>query len=80
MSDHTSAALFGTIFEMLAKDPTPQHKRMAAKLWSLQGEYDFHPDQMGADKELMRLGLAKKGVNPDYPQDGEVMLYKGLDY
>lgn len=30
---------------------------------------------MGADKALVELGLARRGLDTDYPDDGEVLLY-----
>lgn len=75
MADRTSAALFGEIFELLAENPTDEHKAIAKKIMAKTGDYDFSNYQMDADEPLMKLGLAKKGVDPEYPQDGEIILY-----
>lgn len=75
MSDHSSAELFGMFFDMLAEDPTPKHVAMAHKLWPRTKGYDFSDCQMCCEESLEKLGLARKGVNPEYPEDGEVWLY-----
>lgn len=75
MADRTSAELFNTIFTMLAENPTEEHKLMAHKMWEKQYNYDFSPYQMYCDEALVTLGLAEKGVDPKYPENGEVMLY-----
>ena len=51
--------------------PCPKYK----KYWKMSREYDFSEYQMEADEALLKLGLARKGVDPDYPEDGDVMLY-----
>jgi hypothetical protein len=75
MADRTSAALFGKIFSLLAKNPTDEHKAIAKEIFSFTSEYDFNYYQMDADNELIILGLAKMGIDPDYPEDGEVVIY-----
>lgn len=77
MSDRTSARLFGEVFEILAEHVPAGEARDAAVLrfWGLTRDYDFSPDQMGADDALFALGLARRGVDPDWPDDGEVVLY-----
>lgn len=75
MADRTSAGLFGKIFELLAKNPTEEHKKIALEIWPLQSDYDFNQYQMYADDSLKTLGLAKLGVDPRYPQDGETLMY-----
>lgn len=59
MADRTSAALFASIFEMLAENPTDEHKLIARRIWPKTREYDFQPYQMFCDEELAKLGLAK---------------------
>lgn len=76
MADRTSAAIFGMLFEKLASDPTPQHVEWAKWLWEQQSSYDFSPYQMSVDAALITLGLAHRGVDPEYPNDGEVMRYE----
>ena len=62
------------LFEKLASDLTPQHVE-AHWLWSKQGSYDFSPYQMYVDDALVKLGLARRGVDPDEPDEGETTLY-----
>jgi hypothetical protein len=75
MADRTSAGVFGGIFKLLAENPTEEHKRMAKTISSMTKEYDFSPYQMYADDDLIKLGLAKLGVDPKYPDEGEVVIY-----
>lgn len=58
MADRTSANIFSMVFEMLAKNPTDEHKEMAWEAWSSRREYDFSDEQMGCDEALLALGLA----------------------
>ena len=73
MADRTSAALFGKIFELLAKNPTDEHKAMAKEIWPLTNDYDFSEYQMNADGSLIELGLAKEGKDPLSGED--TLLY-----
>lgn len=75
MADRTSARLFGKVFELLAKNPTQEHKDIAKEIYSETSEYDFSKYQMDADESLIALDLARKGVDPDYPSEGETILY-----
>lgn len=78
MSDHASAELFGFIFNELAKpdcDPT----KLAKKLWKRHFDYDYCDDEMQADKALIKFGFAKKAVDPEYPDEGEVTMYRQHD-
>jgi hypothetical protein len=61
MADRTSAALFGKIFDLLAENPTDEHKAIARKIAPETREYDFNAYQMGCDKSLIALGLATTG-------------------
>lgn len=77
MSDHTSAELFGFIFDHLA-----EFKRKgidvgadADRFWELTRDYYFAPYQIGEDEALIQLGLAKRGAHPDYPGKS-VVLYR----
>lgn len=79
MADRTSAELFSTMFEMLAENPTDEHKAMALKLWEKQYNFDFSPYQMGCEEALVTLGLAERGLEPGYEEDGEVWLYGPKD-
>ena len=57
---------------------------IAKLIWQQTDDIDFHPRDMGVDKELIRLGLAKMGPNPDrekyLTEPAETALYLGLDY
>lgn len=76
MADRTSAGLFGEIFAYLATQPqTPQRDAFALRCFQMTHEYDFSSYQMGADDALITLGLARRGVDPDYPDEGETLLY-----
>jgi hypothetical protein len=70
MGDTRSPPLFEQIFTLLASDPTPQHVAWAKKIWRTSFEFDFTPDEMEADKALIKLGLAKDGGKDEdgYPR------------
>lgn len=75
MSDHSSAEIFGTMFAKLARNPTDEHKALAAELFKFSQNFDFSEEQMGVDRELKILGLARKGTDPRFQQDGKVWIY-----
>jgi len=75
MSDGTAALLFGNLFKKFASNPTEEHRKWAHDLWPRISDFDFSSYQMNADDALAVLGLARRGVDPEYPQDGEVWLY-----
>jgi len=75
MADRTSAELFSKIFNLLAKNPTEENKIIAAEIYSMRNAYDFCDCQMYCDESLIKLGLVKMGINPDSPEDGEVVIY-----
>ncbi|SKA29831.1 hypothetical protein SAMN04488128_103178 [Chitinophaga eiseniae] len=77
MADRTSARLFGKIFTLLAKNPTDEHKEIAKEIYGFTDDYVFSKYQMCVDEELILLGLARKGIRDDYPEDGEVVIYHG---
>lgn len=77
MADRTSAALFGKIFGLLARNPTAEHKSIAMEMWREAKEYDFSPYQMSADDDLIKLGLARVQIDPENPKEGEVIFYEG---
>jgi len=79
MADRTSASVFGIVFSLLAENPTDEHKEMAKRIFNKTKYYDFSPDQMDVDEHLLKLGLAKMGIDLDYPEDGEVILYPDFD-
>lgn len=76
MSDRTSAEIFGEAFRFLAKTNDEHAKAMARHFWSLTAGYDFTPRQMDCDDALIALGLARSGVDPEWPNDGEAVLYE----
>lgn len=75
MADRTSARAFAEIFCLLAKKPDDRAKDIASGVFKISEDYDFAPDQMECDKQLAKLGLARKGIDPDYPEDGTVWIY-----
>lgn len=87
MADRTSAAFFADLFDFYAAVKTgeivmtpEEAQKRADVLWKRTSEYDFSAYQMECDEALITLGFAKRGVRPEWPEDGEVMLYKGKDY
>lgn len=67
MSDRTSPEIFQKIFDLLAKNPTEDHKEIARKLWPSRLEYDFRDDDLGCDEALIALGLAtRRGTEMRY--------------
>lgn len=77
MADRSAASLFADIFNYLAANPDERAKDMARAMWSRSGDYDFSPRQLYADEALLKLGLARMGVHPRYPEDGEQIVYEG---
>jgi hypothetical protein len=75
MADRTSAELFGEIFKLLAGDGPLDRTALARHFWEKSQGYDFCHYQMYCTEALMRLGLARRGIDPRHPEDGEVMLY-----
>ena len=78
MADRTSAEIFGNIFDLLAENPTEGNKILAYRIYDMN-VYDFSDCQMGADKSCLVLGIAKMGINPEYPEDGIVVRWPGED-
>jgi len=72
MADRTSAALFGKIFDLLAKNPSDENKAIAKEIWPMSCDYDFAPYQMNADESLIKLGLAKMGKLDGEDEDGVI--------
>jgi hypothetical protein len=75
MADRNSAEIFGTLFEFISQDPMIPRHELAEKLWSMAQQYDFSWCQMDCDAHLIKLGLAKVGIDPEYPEDGEGIIY-----
>ena len=57
MADRTAAAIFGSVFELLAEQPDNRSRVMAKKLMKLTRMYDFNPYQMECDDALDKLGI-----------------------
>jgi hypothetical protein len=77
MADRSSAYLFSRIFQLIdqhVQDATTR-KKLALEFWKEQDSYDFSPYQLECDEILLKLGLARLGVDPDYPKDGETIFY-----
>lgn len=76
MADRSAAYLFGSVFELIdAHVPEEKRKKVALDFWNRSRDYDFSPYQMGQEDVLQRLGLARRGVDPDWPNDGETWIY-----
>ncbi|HPO92897.1 MAG TPA: hypothetical protein PL072_05440 [Phycisphaerales bacterium] len=74
MADRTSAGLFGMFFNVLAKNPTEEHRQMALEVYRETRNYDFNDYQMYCDDALVTLGLARKKIDPE---DGEERMFYG---
>lgn len=80
MADRSSAYILGRVFEMIADELRGAARdRVAADFWHLSREYDFTESQMHADEALILLGYARKGIDPEYPEDGEGIIYGRVD-
>lgn len=77
MTDKNSAQLYGILFEVLAEDPTEENKALAKIFFDQSDAYAFTHDQMDVDEALITLGLAKREIDPDFPDEGEQVLYLG---
>lgn len=75
MADRNSAQIFSVIFTRLGSDPTEQHITWAHELWKMTLRFDFSEQQLCCEKALEKLGLARRGVDPEYPEDGKTWLY-----
>ena len=78
MADRTSAGLFGKIFQLLAVNPTDEHKQIASEIFDMTGEYDFSNYQMYAEEACHKLDLCRTIPDPEYP-DAIKVLWKGDD-
>ena len=79
MADRTAAEIFGYFFNTAARMKlTPDVRVLVRKMYWMSKKYDFSPYQMECDEALIQLGLAKMKVDPDYPEDGEVVVYKEI--
>jgi hypothetical protein len=77
VADRSSAYLFARIFGLIDQHvhDAETRQKLAREFWRESHAYDFSPYQMSCDEVLMKLGLARRGVDPDYPEDGEATLY-----
>jgi len=75
MADRTSAHLFGTIFRLLAKNPSEENKTIAKEIFPLTNNYDFSNYQMDADDALIALDLAHIGTNEGDDEERETIIY-----
>ena len=76
MADRSAARMMGRVFITISKNPTKQNIELAHGIYDNMGQVDFDQNQMQADEALQILGLAKKGVHPDWDDD-EYWYYKG---
>lgn len=60
MADRTSAGIFGSIFKLLAENPTDENKRLAREIYGMTLNYDFFVSQMDCNESLIKLGLDGK--------------------
>lgn len=60
MGDSSSPEIFWTIYTLLAKNPTDEHKEIAAKLWKLSQQFDFCDEEVGCFEAMVALGIAEK--------------------
>lgn len=80
MADRSSAWIYGRVFEMIVRAVEPKRQKAEARrAWKDMQEFDFAPDDMHAEKALLKLGLAKKKVDPQFPEDGPMIVYYGED-
>lgn len=78
MADRTSAYIFSRVFDLIDEHvPEPKRREVALEFWRESQNYDFSNSQMECDDVLIRLGLARKGIDPRWPNDGEVTIYCG---
>lgn len=75
MSDRTSAEIFGDIFSILSENIDDRNKELAKRIFTLIHRYDFDPLQMGAEDECIELGIARWGIDPEYPKDGKRIIW-----
>ena len=59
MADRTAAKIFGRVFDLLARDPSDDHRALAREVAGWMRGYDFHPVQTGATEAMVALGAAR---------------------
>lgn len=77
MSDYNSRYIFEEIWELLSKNPTAEHKKIAQKLYAFSQEYDFSDEDLSCENACVKLGIAHECVSPEYPEDGIITLWPG---
>lgn len=75
MADRTSAGIFGDFFCRAAALKLNKKDKLVKFMWALRTEYDFSDYQMESDDALIKLGLARRGIDPEYSEDEETTLY-----
>ena len=76
MADRTSAGIFATQFERLAKkEKSSERDETAREIWADTWCYDFSACQMDCPKALLELGLAKIQREDDY----DFYVYRNRD-
>ena len=70
MADRNAAAIFGSVFKILADSKGGPYEAdvLASKIYDLSTDYDFHEVQMEADDACIALGLARY-ESPSDPDD-----------
>ena len=79
MADRTSCEIFTKLMELLGNRDQWDSKELALEIWNFSRDYDFAPVDLDCDEELLKLGLAKRGIDPEYPEDGEQTLYRSYN-
>lgn len=79
MSDRTSAGIFAYVFELLAENPSDEHKAIALKLYNfyIAQDYDFSPREMYAGEACLKLGLAKVRKDRTNATDKGILVFPG---
>lgn len=95
MADRNSAAIFSLIFQHLAED-IREHayqatdgqndnppRAAAIKFWQASWQYDFSPEQLDCDEDLIKLGLARRctdqfGDEAIEYRDSDAKKWRGL--
>jgi hypothetical protein len=78
MADRSAAAVFGFVFGLLGEGAS--REEMIEALWNSSKRYDFTPDQMGADEELVELGLAWYCEDCEVAGREGVLLFEGDEH
>lgn len=63
------------VFRLLADDGQLDRDSLVEYFWNVRSKYDFSPYQMDCDDALVKLGLARLRIDPEYPNEPERMFY-----